>query len=228
MEEGSALGFGVIGNGQNPQAANAFWVDENGLAVADQVFGPDEYNQECDVNLKGDATCLMSIPTEVGGVLLLGPTTTVISSHPMEVFNDTSLSIAMWIKCPLGLDDDELPPSSYTLLSYMVPEADEGYSEFVLSNPNSLTLLIKGSKRHPGIDSKISFCGDQVWHHLGVTWRGTDGRVKIYKDGIVAFEAGPYKSNKGGIKAGGSLVLGALQKTACYYAPTNQTEDPYW
>ena len=222
VNEQSAFGFGVIGNGQNPQASNAFWVDENGLAVSDQVFGPDEYNQECDVNLKGDATSSLSVP-EVSEALRLSSTTKVFSSRPIDDFNGTSLSIAMWVKCPI---ESDVPPSTYTLLSYMVPEADEGFNEFVLSNPSSLTLLIKGSKRHPGIESKISFC-DEDWHHLAVTWRSTDGRVKIYKDGITAFEAGPYKSNRGGIQPGGSLVVGALQKTSCYYA-TNQTEEPYW
>ena len=53
---------------------------------------------------------------------------------------------------------------------------------------------------------------DGVWHHICVTWRNSDGRLQIYKDGSLHFHG--ISLNTGyTIKSGGSLVLGQEQDT---------------
>jgi hypothetical protein len=62
---------------------------------------------------------------------------------------------------------------------------------------------------------------DGEWHHLAVTWNSAGGEVVVYRDGIVAFDGGPYQAELTLVN-GGSFVVGRLQKlnTPCYSTTT--------
>lgn len=112
-------------------------------------------------------------------------------------------------------------------MSYAVPDASPGETELLLHNLNSLTLLVHGnfvpaSKRYDGltggdlggIRTGINLARDEKWHHVGVAWRSSDGRVEAYLDGARVFDGGPYKTSAE-LPVGGRFILGQSQSGKC-------------
>jgi hypothetical protein len=56
------------------------------------------------------------------------------------------------------------------------------HNEFLIYNYKSFGIYIKGSSVTTGISAN-----DGEWHHIAVTWRSSDGLVKLYKDGVPAY-----------------------------------------
>lgn len=112
-------------------------------------------------------------------------------------------------------------------MSYAAPDASPGETELLLHNLTCLTLLVHGnfvpaSKRYDGltggdlggIRTGINLARDGEWHHVGVAWRSSDGRVEAYLDGARVFDGGPYKTSAE-LPAGGRFVLGQSQSGKC-------------
>lgn len=59
---------------------------------------------------------------------------------------------------------------------------------------------------------------DGTWHHLAISWTASGGEVVIYKDGIIAFDGGPYQAETA-LVSGGTLVVGQTQQVnkPCLY-----------
>jgi hypothetical protein len=55
-------------------------------------------------------------------------------------------------------------------------------NEFLLYNYQSFQIYIKGSSVSTGVSAN-----DGDWHHIAVTWRSSDGNVKLYKDGTSVY-----------------------------------------
>ena len=115
-------------------------------------------------------------------------------------------------------------------MSYEVPanKSDgtrQGYGahEVLVFNASSIVLVIRGtvdladSRRQMGLSTGVNVA-DGAWHHLVITWTAAGGEVVIYKDGIIAFDGGPYQAETS-LQSGGSLVVGQAQKlnTPCNY-----------
>ncbi|KAI5629830.1 sushi, von Willebrand factor type A, EGF and pentraxin domain-containing protein 1 isoform X1 [Silurus asotus] len=91
-----------------------------------------------------------------------------------------------------------------TPVSYAV----EGGSDnaFLLIDYNGWVVYVNGKER-------ITDCpavNDGRWHHIGVTWRSTDGDWRIYIDGSLS-DGGKGLSMGSTIPGGGALVLGQDQ-----------------
>ncbi|MFQ5577571.1 MAG: LamG-like jellyroll fold domain-containing protein, partial [Anaerolineae bacterium] len=74
---------------------------------------------------------------------------------------------------------------------------------------------------------------DGLWHHLAVTWRGSDGQVKLYKDGQAAYTgtlaAGTVISPDGSLalgqnQSGGGYFSGALDEVRLWNRALTETE----
>ena len=52
------------------------------------------------------------------------------------------------------------------------------HNEFLIYNYKSFEIYIKGSSVSTGVSAN-----DGAWHHIAVTWRKSDGSVKLYVDG---------------------------------------------
>jgi len=87
-----------------------------------------------------------------------------------------------------------------TPFSYATSGSD---NEFLIYNYNSF-IIHRGASY---VDTGVS-ANDGEWHHIAVTWRDSDNQVRLYKDGVLAYDgtlvAGP-------MVAGGSVVLGQDQ-----------------
>jgi len=210
-------GFAVEGNGNDYE----FWSDpERGFAASDNVVGPEEYNPECQANLRTalESGCSnLNVSHALAFIATSGNTTgsAVISDRPLlqPALPATELSVAFWLRCSVGRGEKG------TILSYKLPGSSQAEQELIIYNPGSLTVLIKGLLVRRGVNSQISLC-DGNWHHLAMTWRSSDGSLSLYKDGVGVYEGGPYKSSIGGIKSGGYVVVGATQSIPCH-VPAN-------
>jgi hypothetical protein len=56
------------------------------------------------------------------------------------------------------------------------------HNEFLLYNYKSFEIYVKGSQVSTGVSAN-----DGKWHHIAVTWRKSDGQVKLYKDGTSVY-----------------------------------------
>ena len=77
-------------------------------------------------------------------------------------------------------------------------------NEFLIFNYQSFTIYRGGVNVGTGISAN-----DGSWHHIAVTWRGSDGQTKLYKDRVQAY-SGTLASGTS-ITSGGSLVIGQEQ-----------------
>jgi hypothetical protein len=71
------------------------------------------------------------------------------------------------------------------------------HNEFTLYNYKSFDIYIKGSVKGTGVSAN-----DGKWHHIAVTWRKSDGNVKLYKDGVAVYS--------GTVQSGATINLANL------------------
>ncbi len=93
--------------------------------------------------------------------------------------------------------------NSSGIVSYAVNGSD---NEFLVFTPANLQVFIKGSAVTTGVS-----LNDGLWHHLVVTWQSSDGSLKLYKDGGLAFSITLRAGSQ--ITPGGALVLAQEQDT---------------
>jgi len=228
------LGWSVIENGNK---AGSMWIDHNGLGSSDQLFGPDEYNQECDYASPTepcDFSCAYgggygTTNPETGesnGVLSLTSSASVVAWEPLTDFPSTELSFSMWIK------SSELGQGG-TLASYALPGTDSLVYELLVYDHRSISFMldcqvIPAELRYDGFQNvdRVGLktginVADSQWHHIAITWRSSDGRVNAYLDGVREYEGGPYKQGSV-LQSGGSFVVGQMLDTACKWEHSGQ------
>jgi len=118
----------------------------------------------------------------------------LVICNPFDMPSD-EFTIAFWIKT------GDINRGNY-VFSYAVPGEDnevlihlDGYINIEIDWPNDFTV--------------VKDIRDGEWHHLGVTWRNTDGAISVFVDGI---EEGTGTIGTGdSVEQGGSLVLGYEQ-----------------
>ena len=214
------------------------WVDTNGLYSVDRIYGSSEYNASCDYAAPlspCDHSCEYGggFAGEGGngagygtGVLRIDNGGYVATNSPIEDFPLTQLTFAMWIRTNSAASPTSVQGTlaSYEVAATSVDGVKKGYGahEVVLYNASSVTLLIRGTSdstngRQMGMSTNVNVA-DGEWHHLAVTWNSAGGEVVVYRDGIIAFDGGPYQAELKLVR-GGSFVVGRLQKlnTPCYY-----------
>ncbi|WP_209680566.1 LamG-like jellyroll fold domain-containing protein [Methanohalophilus levihalophilus] len=77
-------------------------------------------------------------------------------------------------------------------------------NEFLIYNYRSFAIYRGNSNVATGVSAN-----DGDWHHIAVTWKGSDGSTKLYKDGSLAY-SGTLASGTS-IGTGGSVVMGQEQ-----------------
>ncbi|CAM9576530.1 unnamed protein product, partial [Scytosiphon promiscuus] len=226
--EDLALGWTIADNG-----GHSGWVDSNGFAAKDAVFGADEYDERCDYAATApcDHDCTFG-----GGLAELFPTTgrnpsvirlnstgsvstvRAVADFPSDVF-----SLAFWIRAISASGGR----GGGTVVSYAATDASPNDYEILLHNLKSLSLIVHGkfvsaTDRYDGssggdlggIKTGVDASLDEAWHHVAVAWRSADGRVDAFIDGARVFEGGPYKTGAV-LSAGGTLVLGQTHSSGC-------------
>ncbi|VAX37247.1 hypothetical protein MNBD_UNCLBAC01-966, partial [hydrothermal vent metagenome] len=77
-------------------------------------------------------------------------------------------------------------------------------NDWLLYNSSNLNIFRGGQSIVTGVA-----LNDDLWHQVAVSWQGSDGALKVYKDGVLAF-TGTLASGTS-ISEGGSLILGQEQ-----------------
>ncbi|MFC2027083.1 LamG-like jellyroll fold domain-containing protein [Chloroflexota bacterium] len=115
--------------------------------------------------------------------------------NPFSGFPSNETTVEFWMRSS--------DPQSGTAFSYAVSGSD---NEFIVFNYTNFTIYRGSSRTNPptGISAN-----DGAWHHIAVSWRGSDGATKIYKDGNPVWNGTLAAGTT--ITAGGSLVLGQEQ-----------------
>lgn len=82
-------------------------------------------------------------------------------------FPTTEITASFWMK-------SEETEASDGILSYAVPDSN---NEFLIINQANLTIYVCGRTVSTGVA-----VNDGEWHHVAVTWRSSDGLLKLYVD----------------------------------------------
>lgn len=115
-------------------------------------------------------------------------------------FNDiptNAITVAFWMKS--SEKHKKGTPFSYAVNS------GNGQNEFLLYNNQNFEIYRGKNKK---VKTWVTI-NDGKWHHVAVTWEGSNGDVNLYKDGILEFsgQLAPGTS----ITPGGSFVIGQEQ-----------------
>jgi hypothetical protein len=115
--------------------------------------------------------------------------------NPISNFPTREITAEIWMK---SSDNSKIgTPISYSTSSVRDDFEIYNYNDF---NPHV-------NNKWPGTTGVSA--NDGNWHHIAVTWISSDGQVKIYKDGAVAY-SGTLAIGEA-IMGGGSLVIGQEQ-----------------
>jgi len=122
----------------------------------------------------------------------------------VDVFNfddmpTTLFSIEMWI-----LQDDPGGSAQPTAISYAIGGGTQA-NEFVLRDTTNIVVHVKYIQYTTGLN-----LADVTWLHLAVTWRSSNGELKVYVDGS---ESASKANHATGLSmgTGGIVVLGQEQ-----------------
>ena len=88
------------------------------------------------------------------------------------------------------------------LISYAV---DGNSDEFHITNPDSLTVAVIGSRIDTGVG-----VNDNQWHHVVATWTSDTGTVTLYVDGVQRFTQAGVRTGIS-LTGGGTMVIGQEQ-----------------
>lgn len=116
-----------------------------------------------------------------------------VLKYPFYIPTD-QISVEFWIKT--SDTQKEGTPFSYAVSGQS--------NEFLILDYRKFSIFVKGSSVSTGIG-----VNDGNWHHVVVTWRSSDGRVKLYKDGNGVY-SGTLKRGAF-LSPGGALTLGQEQ-----------------
>lgn len=132
-------------------------------------------------------------------VVFSGTSQPTISRRPFDDFPGQTLTIECWLK-PRAIS---LPG---TVLSYAASQQNDNALVLYLYRHQALTVLVNGQI----ISARgVATLRHDVWQHVAVTWRASDGAIEIYVDAQRTYSG--FVSPGMAIPAGGSLVLGQDQ-----------------
>ncbi|KAG6964868.1 hypothetical protein JG688_00007512 [Phytophthora aleatoria] len=209
-------GWQVVANGESPVR-----VDGNGIFAVDDVLGEAEYNQKCDL---AAPTGVCTYACELGGgltssgglessynVLSLSGDDYAASMNGVSAFPSEAFTVSLWVKTT------QSDPNA-CLYSYAVSSVTAPAVPLALCNPSNLQLFINAESDVSGLKTFVNI-SDNAWHFLAVTWSSEDGRVRVFDNGMLAFDGGPYRGGKtlesNGFFVAGQLVLSSASKTPC-------------
>ncbi len=110
--------------------------------------------------------------------------------NPVNNFPTTEISVEFWMKSS-DTNRDGTP------ISYASSNSD---NDFLIYNYKSFSIYRARNYRNTGVSAN-----DGKWHHIVVTWRSSDGAVKLYKDGVNVYSNTLAAGTS--ITPGGSLVI---------------------
>ena len=105
-------------------------------------------------------------------------------------FPKDEFTISFWMKTNFKVHD-------MGIFSY---NAEGAENEVLIYHINHMSIYV-GNK---SIDTGVSFL-DNLWHHVAVTWRSSDGQLKLYDNGIEKFSGA--LSPLAELKGGGAVVF---------------------
>ncbi|KAL3669555.1 hypothetical protein V7S43_004942 [Phytophthora oleae] len=208
-------GWQVIGNGASPLR-----VDGNGAFAVDDVFGEAEYNEKCDL---AAPTGVCTYACDLGGgltpdgleaaynVLALDGDDYTASANGVRAFPSKEFTVSLWVKTM------QRDPTA-CLYSYAGTSEAAPAVPLALCNPSNLQLYVNAESDVNGLVTFVNV-SDNAWHFVAVTWQSEDGRVRVYDNGMLAFDGGPYRQgttvDSNGFFAVGSLVLSSASQAPC-------------
>ena len=116
-----------------------------------------------------------------------------VIKNPFPAFPSGEISASFWMRSSDSINDG-------TPVSYAVSGGD---NHFLLYSYRGFSIF-----RNSSVSTGIS-ANNGNWHHILVTWKGSDGRAKLFKDGAQAYSGTLASGTK--ISSGGSLVLAQEQ-----------------
>ncbi len=122
-----------------------------------------------------------------------GTAESYVMVKPFKRFPSTEITVECWLK-------SDHKAEVGTLLSY----AKATRLDFTLYDIRKLAPHVKSEK----LNSAIAY-NDGCWHHVAVSWRSSDGGVKVYKDGTLVYVGSLARGQY--FEDGGALVLGQDQ-----------------
>jgi parallel beta-helix repeat protein len=115
--------------------------------------------------------------------------------NPINIFSTTQITATFWMKTSDTLQDG-------CSISYA---SSATANDFVITNYSDFVICIGDQTIGPtGVSAN-----DGIWHHIAITWKNSNGQVKLYKDGIEEFTGTVFTG--GTITPSGSLVIGSDQ-----------------
>ncbi|KAE9117120.1 hypothetical protein PF010_g8720 [Phytophthora fragariae] len=209
-------GWQVVANGASPLR-----IDANGIFAVDDVFGEAEYNQKCDL---AAPTGVCSYACELGGgltttdgldstynTLVLDGDDFAASVNGISSFPSEAFTVSLWVKT------SQTDPEA-CFYSYAVKSITASAVPLALCNPSSVQLFINAESDASGLSTFVDV-SDNTWHFLAVTWNSEDGRVRVFDNGMLAFDGGPYRQGKtiesSGFFVAGQLVLSSATTSPC-------------
>ncbi len=127
--------------------------------------------------------------------ITLGGTTTDLVRADNYAMPQTALTVEFWARS----SDTTIPdtPVHYAASNFAA-------NEFGIFDYRNVSLTVKGVT----IGTGVSF-NDGNWHHVVVTWRSSDGELKLYKDGVLVFSS--FFQKGAVLIQGGVMMLGQEQ-----------------
>lgn len=132
-----------------------------------------------------------------GGALAFTNVSHYAIRSTMNAFPTSAITVEFWMK-----SSDRARRG--TPFSYAVSGGFNEANEFTLYNANTFLIYRGGVYTNTRVGAT-----DGAWHHIAVTWRGSDGRARLYKDGLLEFESTLAAGTT--IRPSGILVLGQDQ-----------------
>ena len=116
--------------------------------------------------------------------------------NPFNGMPASAISVEFWMK---SSDTSKAgTPVSYATTA--------NNNEFLVFDYRNFTIHTGGANVVTGVSAN-----NGAWHHIVVTWRGSDGQTRLYKDGAQAWSG--TLSSGSSIANGGAMVLGQEQDT---------------
>jgi subtilisin-like proprotein convertase family protein len=127
-----------------------------------------------------------------------------VIKNPLNNGPITTTTVSFWMR-------SEDTTGAGTPFSYASPLTDD---TFLVTDYNDFTIY-----RGDGISITTGISvTDSAWYHIAVTWRSSDGQVRLYKGGVAAYTGTLAAGSI--ISPGGSLVLGKDQNREGFFEGT--------
>ena len=176
------------------------WVDFNGLNVIDNIIPEYKLLDDCP-EISQNIITPSHINSTYYNLHLDG--FGFVKSNSID-FTLDEVTVSFWLKRKLDSSDH------VEIILAMTGIGNNNDFELLVSIRQSMIFLlvrdriIQANKRHDGpkggdrhgLNLGIPIL-DELWHHLYISWRSSDGKVKAYKDGSLQFgNTSPYQNGE--------------------------------